>query len=493
MSASHRWTWTGLAVLLVVAPCPAAESFADLVRRVPEAANAVLLLDAAALRESPFGRREGWATNHERSTLGDAGGLPPGVERLVVAAQINPCTLDHVWKVGIAATRSPVSPEQLARAEGGTPDTLAYRSVVLSPRNAYYVILDPQVVGAMHPANRQELSRWLRSGPAGRGPSDYLRAATATPNAPITLALDTTDVFDPPGLRAKLSKCKALAGRGADELQRVAQALAGLKGVRLSVRVGTKLDGELRLDGDGADALAPVAKALVLEALGSMSAAVEDLDDWSARASGGAVVLSGPLTERGLRQLLSPLLSPVVMSPAAAASPTTGGTPASPQGQAATSQMYFRSVTKLLKDLQQQRLTNYNTIAQVYQRYAQQIDELPLLGVDAELLKWGGDVSATLRSLATLAKTTKSQKGIAAMNYYAAVSQGSSTATDAWGYQYTVPTTTVVNTNVVGQINNLMATEGANELAIRSQTWNNIDTATAQVRRKMTEKYMVEF
>ena len=79
------------------------------------------------------------------------------------------------------------------------------------------------------------------------------------------------------------------------------------------------------------------------------------------------------------------------------------------------------------------------------------------------------------------------------MNYSAAVAQGSYASTDAWGYQYTVPTTTAVDTNVVGQINNLMATAGANETVTRAQTWNNIDNATAQVRRKMTEKYQLEF
>jgi hypothetical protein len=73
------------------------------------------------------------------------------------------------------------------------------------------------------------------------------------------------------------------------------------------------------------------------------------------------------------------------------------------------------------------------------------------------------------------------------------VSQGSTASADAWGYQYTVPTNTNVDTGAVGQINNLMATAGANEAAIRHQTWNNIDTATAQIRRKMTEKYKVEF
>ena len=38
-----------------------------------------------------------------------------------------------------------------------------------------------------------------------------------------------------------------------------------------------------------------------------------------------------------------------------------------------------------------------------------------------------------------------------------------------------------------------MATAGANERVIRSKTWENIDKATADVRRKMTAKYKEEF
>ena len=167
--------------------------------------------------------------------------------------------------------------------------------------------------------------------------------------------------------------------------------------------------------------------------------------------------------------------------------------PADSKGQAANSQRYYHAVKKLLDDLRQQKNRTYNASAQAYQRYAQQIDELPILGVDPELLKWGGDVAVTLRGLAGLARATLSQKNVAAMNYARAVSQGSYNSSDAWGYRYTIPAGTAVDTGAVGQINNLMATAGANEVAVRNQTWNNIDTATAQVRRKMTEKYQVEF
>jgi hypothetical protein len=247
--------------------------------------------------------------------------LPPEVERLVIGAQISPTTLDPVWKVGIAAMRTTITPARLAEVEGGSIDALGGRPVVLSPRNAYYALLTPQTVGAMHPANRQEFSRWLR---ANGELSAYLRDATANATAPVLLALDLTDVFDPAGVRAKLAKSKALANHLTD-LDRIAHAVASLKGVRLAVQVGPTIQAELRLDCDAPTALAPVAKALVLEALDASGSAVEDLETWTARASGPAVILSGTLTERGLRQLVSPLLSPAVVATSTGSSPAAAG------------------------------------------------------------------------------------------------------------------------------------------------------------------------
>jgi hypothetical protein len=497
-TTSHR-TWIVLGAMLLTSRLPAAEGFGELLRRVPGQANALLLIDVDAAHRSPQGAKEGWARNHERDALGGIESLPPAVERLVVAAHINPTTLDPVWRVGIAATRSAVTPTQIAAAENGSIDSVAGLQVVLSPRNTYYAVLRPQTVGAMSPPNRQEFSRWVR---ATGGPTPYLTDAAAAATAPVFLALDTTDVFDPPGLRARLNQSKAMAGHTAD-LDRVIGALASLKGIRLSVQVAPALSGEMRLDCDGAEVLVPVAKALVLEALAATGSAVEDLEGWTARSSGPAVVLSGPLTERGLRQLVSPLLSPAVTAAHNGPAPGSPGKPT-----AAASQRYFQSVSKLLKELRAQKTQTYNNLSRMYQTYAQQIDELPLLGVDPELQTYAMQVSITLRNLGTLGKATLNQNRMLSMQRSdAAVQVGGSTPTVGyggyggnyggyggygWGYG-SVPTTSTMDVSNREQINSLIAQSGANEQVIRSQTWNNFDKATAEIRRKMITKYQVEF
>src|SRR5262245_59453625 len=121
-TTSHR-TWIALAAMLFASRLPAAEGFGELLRRVPGQANALLLVNVDAAHRSPQATKEGWARNHERDALGGIESLPPTVERLVAAAHINPTTLEPVWRVGIAATRSAVTPAQIASAENGSIDT----------------------------------------------------------------------------------------------------------------------------------------------------------------------------------------------------------------------------------------------------------------------------------------------------------------------------------------------------------------------------------
>lgn len=482
----QRFLWV-LGGLLVVTSGPSrAADFSDLLRRVPAQANAVLLVDVDAVHRNPATAKDGATKKGDHDSLIGVDNLPAAVQKLVIGAQISPTTLDPAWKVGIASTRTAMTPAQIAASEGGTTDELAGKQVVISPRKTYFTMFAPQTVGAMHPANRQEFARWLRT---EGGLSPFLKDATAKATAPVFLALDTTDVFDPPGLKAKLANSKAIAGHEG-QLDSIVRALAGLKGVRLAVQVAPALRGEVSLDGDAVSALMPVAKALVLTALDASGNAVEDLESWTVRSSGGSVVLSGALTDGGLRQLVGPLLSPAM---AAVGNSAPAKAPGQPTAEA--SQRYFRSVAKLTKELQKQKQQTYNNLARAYQNYAQQIDELPLLGVDPELLTYGAQVSVTLRNLAVLGKATLGQsQQLALQRADAPVQSTASTpyGDGYWGYGY-APTSMTTNVTNAPQINSLIAQAGTNERVIRAQTWANIDKATAEIRRKMVEKYHVEF
>jgi len=503
-------------VLWGTTPC-LADEFEDLLKRVPEQANALLLVDVDAVRATPLAVRENWAKRHQRDYLAGVTRLPPEAHKVLVAALFNPSTLHHAWRIGLLDLQHDLDMAKLAQAEAGALDKVSGQDVVLSPRNAYYLRAAPRIKGMMHPANRQELARWIRFMNKNSKVvlSPYLKNATDRVGAatPIVMALDLTDVLDPDGVRLRLKNSETLAKytKGMN-LDRLADLVSGLKGLTVIIQIKDAIAGELRLDfAEPADALSGVGKALVLEALAGIGAAIEDLEQWSARVNGKSLVLAGKLSERGARRLLSPFLSPAVSvesrSLAAGPSAAKPGTPPKTEldpktdadPKAVASQRYFRTVATLLNDVRREKATTFQQVAFWVNQYAQKIDELPMLNVDEELLKYGASISSTLREMASLSQATsmrntalssQKQNVLAdtggAVNYaYRYGYRGSA------GYQYYVPNMNYVNN--YGQIHNLMAAGTANEVTIRTQTWANIDKATTEMRRKMVQKYQVEF
>src|SRR5438128_444025 len=75
------------------APPATAGSLDDLLIRVPDQANALLVVDVPALHKSRMGVRENWAKRHERQFMAGVASIPPSVQRVVLAAEVNPSTL----------------------------------------------------------------------------------------------------------------------------------------------------------------------------------------------------------------------------------------------------------------------------------------------------------------------------------------------------------------------------------------------------------------
>jgi hypothetical protein len=484
------------ALALGAAGAGAASPFDDLLRRVPDQANAVLLLGIQAALKSPLGIKENWAQKHRLTFLGGLSGAAPGVVRMAVGAQLNPGTLQNTWEVALIQLERPTKASELVRVVSGAPDSMVGQQVVLSPRNAYFVPFEPRVIGMMRPADRQATARWIRTArsPGPLSLSPYLRDAVAAmpANAQGLMAIDLENVLDAAGLRQRFKKCQALAGAGID-VEQVTKLFTGLKGITLALRVENTRHGELRVDfAEAAGVLAPVAKPLLLEAMAGMGATIEDMGGWQPRVEGKSVLLAGPLSERGVRQILSPLFQQaatnVIESQPAAA--TLSSDP-----RAAASQRYFRTVQTLLTDLKQQRVKSYQQISYWHMQFAAKIDALPMLNVDEDLLKYGAAVSTTLRGLAQLATNTYAVRKAAAANAGTALVQGPAYNYygNGWGWGYYNVFPAAMTIDNYGATNNFLAATGATEGALRSQTWQNIDAATNEIRRKMVEKYQIEF
>jgi hypothetical protein len=462
--------------------------FADLLKYVPDDANAILLVNVDAIHRSPLGRKENWTKQHQQDYLAGIATIPPNTKQVVLAAQVNTTTMHDNWKIGVAKMHQEVNLAQITSEHPGSLDNVAGQAVVLGPKStSYYVPFAPTTVGVLRPANRQQLARWISFVRQNKqiAISPYLQDAAASvgETGQVVMAMDLAYVLDPAGVNMRLRNCRSLAGKQVD-FDALTKVITGLRGVKLIFRVDDSINGQFRADfSSPVDSLEPYAKPMILEAMDRMGMHVDDVQDWTARTEGMTVILEGKATVAGCRQLLSPLLTPGARIHA---SPVESpGQQLSQDPRVTASVRYFKSMTTLLNDLQKSKVKTFRHMAYLLNKYAESIDELPMLNVDDTLLKFGAWVSENLRGMSSGALSTQERNNFLEANMTEGVySYGGYGTGYLPGYGISSNYTALGNIEGIGV---------ANERQNRAEVWNAINGAITQVRRQMTEKYQAEF
>lgn len=485
---------------------PAAAQLGDLVRRVPDRPNTLILIDVAKAYSSPMAEKEQWQEKMLTAFQSGMIMIPPAASQFVMASQLDLELMQPIWEVALAKVDQDVSIPQFAQLRGGSVDVVAGESAVALPDDTYAIKFGPALVGAMKPANRQSVGRWIEaSRDAKRRPlTPYLEEAVGYVQdigTPIIIALDLENALAPAGIRARLGELKCLEGKSVD-LDKLSQALASVRGVTLGITLVERRFGGLKIDfSQDVSMTADFAKPLLLEALANQGAMIDEFNDWTVNVTSNQISLKGVLEPSGLRRILS-LLEPPHTPDYVPPQPSSGTNPTE-LSAALASQEYYKTVTTLLDDLKGKRKSDeFVTWGQVglwFERYAKKIDNLPILNVDNALLDYGAFVSDSLRQSET------AMKGIGAKSAYRQTQtpnvqaySGASVAAygpyggTAYGYRY-------------GYNPKLsMALDFQQDAQIRTQEriqgnanahfiMQGIDQATSAIRRGMTQKYKVEF
>jgi hypothetical protein len=261
------------------------------------------------------------------------------------------------------------------------------------------------------------------------------------------------------------------------------------------------------------DAVRFFVRSLLLEALEHTGLYVPDFDDWKTRYTDKSVVISGPLSLNSFRKFSTLIKTPAPNPDAASMDSYKSLDPA--QRSVNASQRYFTKVTQLMEYLKIDKTKSVKGLAGWYDQTSDQIDKLPILDVDPDLIGWGAAMSENLRAMGA------SLRGISLQSSYlqrqkaeGQVYQAPNYGTWSGGYNsyngyyggYTGPgvasnaarwasgtaggTTTVNNYAQIYQQQDALVTQGA---ADRVVLWQRIDDATGEMRRRMTLKYKTEF
>jgi hypothetical protein len=497
----------GLAALASPARAQSGNSrvFGTLLKRIPQQANVLMLVNVDGLFDSPMGRRENWRQQAVEN-LRDRFGLAAEFSKLAVAVGLDFSSTAERWKVGMAELRHdvPIKLENQAAREGGYVETIENMPVAWTPRGFYLFDFPEKVVGFVAPTDRQAVVTWIQSAldhPRNFPPGFADRAIfRADAGAQIVLALNLAGAISAREVEPWLAALDVIK-KTRTEPKLLAPRLASAKSAFLVVRVDQSIEGTMRIDFDRpVDYTALVFRDLILTVLEDHGAELPEIKSWTVSFDHktNAAEMTGRLSENSVRKLLSmahlPRISPGVSTSAATPAPGTAPaaakaeTPATPRPEPGAttgntailnaSQGYFRSVASLIEGLKGTERPTYRSTKLWYDRYAKQIEELPLLNVDKDLLDWGAQVARTFREMAT------------GINYYAQNQKYTvaSTPNGAYaGYDYAYVNSKAYDASVIKKQSDAMMSVDLDK------RWQALESSIAEMRRKMVEKYRVDF
>jgi hypothetical protein len=362
------------------------------------------------------------------------------------------------------------------------------------------VQFDKNTLGALAPANRQVVDRWIGDLKAGVGLSSYLQRAASYSDksgSEVILAVDLNEAVSLQRI-VKYLKAKDLVAKLGVNIQSLAGVLRTVRGFRMGIRLAEPPSAAVAVDFSQDVGLDPkVAQKLLLQILGDAGLMIDDFAYWRCEVSGTQVKLLGPLSKSGLRQVFSLLESPTSSESVTKEAPPPAATTASPGDamaqsagdamarKAQASLKHYRAVTKMFDDLKES-MHNGGPLSQkkvYFDKYAKKMERLPILDVDNDMLNYSAFVASQLRAAAGSARTAGIQSGL----QQAQITGG--WVDDGYGYGYGYRTGWDVQADRRVVRAEQKASGVTDVYAIRGQ----IIAATTDIRRKMTQRYQIEF
>jgi hypothetical protein len=435
---------------------------ADVLGSTPERANAILYFDAPSVREFTKG-----------TPLHDD--LSEKLGEVRIAAGLDLKTLEPNWEIGYVTVANLPDANWLAKAVGGYADSIADKPVVWSPRNAYLVPNGNSVLGVVRPADRKLAGRWLKKETSGSAAYLQKQAAQGLKFISVLLAVDLEDVWSPWAIQQRIESMESL--KGAD-LKSISSVMSSIKGLRVIASRKNLDECIISLDfGNSPASLLPVAKNFFVEVLERNHSSIPEASKWTASVDGNTLSFRGTISPATLDDMLGLFTLQQQASSLPTNKSTEELTASSDSAVIEASKAYFAKTSSIIKRVRDYSAGNTGERAQWNARMANRIDELPTLNVDPELIEFGANVSQGLRGNAvTLQQTNITSSTNAMIN-----------AGNAYGYN-----------------NNGYYNDGNSPLQYRAmargvgfsaykELISAIDQMEGDIRRRMTEKFKVQF
>jgi hypothetical protein len=239
------------------------------------------------------------------------------------------------------------------------------------------------------------------------------------------------------------------------------------------VTPGSPFNGQLTITFEAnIDPISNFAQQLFIEGLQKTGLFVRDFENWQSYIGPNFVQLSGPLSLHSMRRFGSLIKAPVPNHQPADSNQTP----------LQATQNYWKNLMSLLEELRTEKASTDRAQAGWYNQFADQIDKMPTLNVDPDLVTFGLATADQLRGLGTTDRGIGLQRGL--VQQQGQNNMGGPPANQGyWGYS--------------GRPQPNQAMQG-NQLQDQAkmaqvQLWQRVDDATGNIRARLSQKYMVQF
>jgi len=379
--------------------------FKDLIKYLPNDMNSVFLINAEKVFQSKLAEEKNFLQRYIELRDLMPLAMPPDAKRFILASDINVAQFAPRSEVVIVELLAPRTIETVAKLTGGTIDEVGGKRCCIV-NEMYVVQFSDTVYGAMWPTSRPEVAKWIRdinAGATGRLFPYVEKAFGYADNVgtEVILAIDLADVASPDTIRSALKMSRAMRGRDYDEAAFV-KVLSGIQGITLGIRVTDKMTSRLKVDFAGdASALDQHARNLLVEVLGNSGAMLDEFRSWKPEIKGNELLLTGDLTEPGIRKLLS-LISLDASMLAGESEPKVAINPKTEPEEtkkriAANNARYVETIQQLVEDLKGgEKADSLEKYVMWIQNYARRIDRMPTFQIDPLLVKSGKQIADEL-------------------------------------------------------------------------------------------------
>ena len=462
--------------------------FDPLLRQISPEANVLVFIDSEQIRGSEFGRAQLQSKDAEAEHSQII--VRPEISQVLLGAKIRGFRESMIdWQTALLQMNVEPSVAGVAATYGGSIEDMGKTEYAVLPFGSVAVVTTKNVLAVLTPPDRQQVSRAVRlAGLKNPGHfTGYLENVTSrmTLGTGALIAVDLEEMQSKSQILNYLKNCETFRKPPSDILQ-AADVISSIRGLSLLVSFRSSAEAQLSIEfSQAVPDISLWGKELLIEILRDKGAYVEDVNSWTFSQSGKTIMLEGPVTPMGLHQIFSlldfPTEVPSQYQPGATVTPEQER-----QRTVKATLTRFRATEKLIADLRKDdraRTARIGESALWFDRYARQIETLPSLHVDPDMLVYCDDVVMRLRVQATRYRmgSLKISQELNNPNYF-------------WGYFNDYYGNTYSNwTRTESDQSRTRRYERAGAAGDRAEQFQAIDEDGTAIRRKMTTKYGVEF